>query len=96
MFLQNSDDKYSHCVVLWFLHKVQQWRDYLTCAVNLQIWDFNLGRSRGPEDTSGMEAAYVTNGAASFTIKNLVDHGNRTCPTNTKGVKEICKVNSSR
>lgn len=61
-------------------------------CVNLQIWDFNLGQSRGPEDTGRMEAAYVTKGAASFTINNFFDVMNETCSTNAKGVKEICKV----
>jgi len=52
-----------------------------------------LGQSRGPEDTSRVEAAYVGKGAASsFTINNFVDHMNETCSTNVKGVKEIKKV----
>ncbi|KAL1217376.1 Zinc finger protein CONSTANS-LIKE 15 [Cardamine amara subsp. amara] len=61
-----------------------------------QIWDFNLGQSRGPEDTSRMEAAYETKGAASFTIKNFVDHINETCSTKAKGIKEICKDEYNR
>ncbi|KFK44677.1 hypothetical protein AALP_AA1G289100 [Arabis alpina] len=61
-----------------------------------QIWDFNLGQSREPEDTSRMEAAYVTKGAASFTINNFVDVMNESCSTNAKGVKEICKGDHNR
>lgn len=60
--------------------------------MNSQIWDFNLGQSRGPEDTSRMDAAYETKGAASFTINNFVNHINETCTTKAKGVKESCKV----
>ncbi|KAJ4871788.1 Zinc finger protein CONSTANS-LIKE 15 [Raphanus sativus] len=52
-----------------------------------QIWDFNLGQSREPEDTSRVEAAaYDIKDAASFKIKK-----NDTCSTKAKGVKEICQ-----
>nr|UOF76522.1 CONSTANS-like protein [Olimarabidopsis pumila] len=61
-----------------------------------QIWDFNLGQSRGSKDTSRMEAAYETKCAASFTINNFVDHINETCSTNTKGVKDNCKDDYKR
>ncbi|XP_010499298.1 PREDICTED: zinc finger protein CONSTANS-LIKE 15 [Camelina sativa] len=61
-----------------------------------QIWDFNLGQLRGPEDTSQMEAAYLAKGAASFAINNFVDNMNETCSTNVKGVKRICKDDYKR
>ncbi|CAN8304057.1 unnamed protein product [Cochlearia groenlandica] len=58
-----------------------------------QIWDFNLGQTRGTEDTSRIE----TKGSASFTINNSMDLVNETCyTTTTKGVKEILKDNYNR
>ncbi|AAG26959.1 CONSTANS family zinc finger protein, putative [Arabidopsis thaliana] len=78
----------------------QQWNATTTNpsgGQSSQIWDFNLGQSRGPEDTSRVEAAYVGKGAASsFTINNFVDHMNETCSTNVKGVKEIKKDDYKR
>ncbi|XP_019095219.1 PREDICTED: zinc finger protein CONSTANS-LIKE 15-like [Camelina sativa] len=74
-----------------------QWKDTNPSGgQSSQIWDFNLGQSRGPEDTSRMEAAYVAKGAASFTINNFVDNMNETCSTNVKGVKRICKDDYKR
>ncbi|ESQ34057.1 hypothetical protein EUTSA_v10007673mg [Eutrema salsugineum] len=61
-----------------------------------QIWDFNLGQSRIPEETSRAEAAYVTKDAASFTINNFVDLMNDTCSTKPKVVKEICQGDYNR
>ncbi|CAH2034122.1 unnamed protein product [Thlaspi arvense] len=63
---------------------------------NTQIWDFNLGQSRGPEDNGQMKAEYATKDAASFTINNFVELTNDTCSTKAKGVKEIFKDNYSR
>lgn len=43
------------------------------CATNncdLQIWDFNLGRLRGNEESSQLEVAYG-GGSEVFTIKNF-------------------------
>ncbi|CAF2252837.1 unnamed protein product [Brassica rapa] len=55
-----------------------------------QIWDFKLGQSREPEDSSRMKAAYVTKDAASFKINSFVEvKKNDTCSTKAKGVKEI-------
>ncbi|KAF8055028.1 hypothetical protein N665_1305s0015 [Sinapis alba] len=56
-----------------------------------QIWDFNLGQSREPEDSSRMKAAYVTKDAASFKINSFVEVKNDTCCTKAKGVKEFCQ-----
>ncbi|KAL0698770.1 hypothetical protein Bca4012_054892 [Brassica carinata] len=56
-----------------------------------QIWDFNLGRSREPEDSSRIEAAYATKDAAEFKINSFVEVKNDICPTKVKGVKEICQ-----
>lgn len=60
--------------------------------MKLQIWDFNLGQSREPEDCSRMEAAYDTKDAASFTINSFAGRMNEACSTKAKGVKEISQV----
>ncbi|CAH8349613.1 unnamed protein product [Eruca vesicaria subsp. sativa] len=57
-----------------------------------QIWDFNLGQSREPEDSSRREAAYVAKDAASFKLNSFVEvKKNDTCSTKAKGVKDICQ-----
>jgi len=61
-----------------------------------QIWDFNLGQSREPEDGSRMEAAYANKDAASFTINTFVGHMNESCSTKAKGVKDISQNDYNR
>ncbi|CAN7094012.1 unnamed protein product [Brassica rapa subsp. narinosa] len=60
------------------------------CQSTTQIWDFNLGQSREPEDTIRTEAAEcVTKDAASFKVNSIVKLLNDACSTKAKRVKEI-------
>ncbi|KAG2269722.1 hypothetical protein Bca4012_062735 [Brassica carinata] len=54
-----------------------------------RIWDFNLGQSREPEDTSRTDPA-------SFKVNSFVDFLNDTCSSKAKGVKEICQDDYKR
>lgn len=57
-----------------------------------QIWDFNLGRLRGNEESSQLEVAYGASDAV-FMIKNFSELMKETPLTNTEMFGEMYQMN---
>lgn len=58
----------------------------------LQIWDFNLGRSRSHEETGTLEVAFGANDAG-FMIKNFGELMKETSLTDTKLLGDLYQMN---
>ncbi|CDY68819.1 BnaAnng28480D [Brassica napus] len=79
-------------IMVPFIHQppTTSFSSLISGCQSTQIWDFNLGQSREPEDTIRTEAAAcVTKDAASFKVNSIVKLLNDACSTKAKRVKEI-------
>ncbi|KAG7569022.1 B-box-type zinc finger [Arabidopsis thaliana x Arabidopsis arenosa] len=79
-----SAESHSHC------GNAMQWNATNHSSVqSTQIWDFNLGQSRNPEEPSPVEPEGST-----FTFNNVTHLKNDTRATNVKAFKETYQVSS--
>lgn len=69
-----------------FFHVI--WSDLILFALEVQIWDFNLGRSRDRNESYALEIDYGTNNEG-FTIRSYNDHLNENSFAAMKALEDI-------